>query len=123
MTIDSLIGRIRNAALRASTYEKRVVEPPLDGAGRGAHEAVRTLSRSRVAHVLRQLRAAHGLTYDEVQAQTGLSQQTLFDVEYKTRRLTLTELRALAACYDVSVSDILGVEIEGAEMDDRDLGA
>ena len=63
-----------------------------------------------------------GLTYDEVQAETGLSQQTLFDVEYKTRRLTLAELRLLAACYDVGVSDILGVEIEDAAMEDRSAG-
>jgi uncharacterized protein (DUF3084 family) len=76
------------------------------------YESLRRLSRSRVAFLLRQLRAAHGLSYAQVQANTGLSQQLLFDVEFKEHRLSLDELRALAACYKASVSDILGVDIE-----------
>jgi transcriptional regulator with XRE-family HTH domain len=62
--------------------------------------------------MLRQLRAASGLSYDDVAAQSGLSKQILFDVEYKERRLSLDELRKLAACYAVGVNDILGVDID-----------
>lgn len=61
---------------------------------------------------MRQLRAAHGLTYAQVQTQTGFSQQMLFDFEYKERRLTLDELRTLAGCYGISVDDVLGVDLE-----------
>ena len=53
-----------------------------------------------------------GLSYGQVQEQTGLSQQLLYDMEYKDRRLTLAELQALAACYAVSVDDILGIDLE-----------
>ena len=37
-------------------------------------------------------RAGKGLSYRQVQEQTGLSQQLLYDMEYKDRRLTLAEL-------------------------------
>lgn len=75
-------------------------------------ESLRRLARARVSLLLRQLRAAHRLTYAQVHADTGLSQQFLFDVEFKDRRLSLDELRLLAHCYHVSVSDVLGVDIE-----------
>ena len=68
----------------------------------------------RVPRVLRQLRAVHGYTYDEVEDRTGLSQQLLFDMEYKDRRLTLDQLILLAECYRVSAGDVLG--IDGAEF-------
>ncbi|MEZ4711379.1 MAG: helix-turn-helix transcriptional regulator [Caldilineaceae bacterium] len=75
-------------------------------------DAVRQLARSRVSTALRQLRAARGLSYAEVQAATGLSQQLLWDVEYGVRRLTLAELKQLAACYALEVDDILGIDLE-----------
>lgn len=75
-------------------------------------QAIHTLARNRVAHSLRQLRAAGGLSYDDVAAKTGLSKQMLFDLEYKERRLSIDELRKIAACYHVSENDILGVDLD-----------
>lgn len=76
------------------------------------HESLRQAGRTRIAHLLRQLRAAHDLSYAQIQTDTGLSQQMLFDVEYGSRRISLDELELLAACFGVSVNDILGVDIE-----------
>ncbi len=75
-------------------------------------ESVRQLSRKRVAALLQQLRAVHGFSYAQIQEETGLSQQLLFDMEYKDRRLTLDELRSLAHLYQVSPGDILGIELD-----------
>lgn len=83
-----------------------------DDAQARVREALRLLARSRVSEILRQLRATLGLSYAEVQLATGLSQQLLYDVEFKDRRLTLDELSRLAACYNVSVNDLLGIDIE-----------
>jgi ribosome-binding protein aMBF1 (putative translation factor) len=79
---------------------------------RNVRDAIRQLSRQRVSDLLRQLRAAHGLSYEQVHDRTGLSQQLLFDVEFKERRLALDELRRLAACYQVTVDDLLGIDID-----------
>jgi transcriptional regulator with XRE-family HTH domain len=65
-----------------------------------------------VGQALRQLRATCGLTYEQVQLRTGLSQQMLYDVEYRDRRLTVDELRVLADCYAIGVNDILGVDVD-----------
>jgi hypothetical protein len=111
MAQDFLVRRIRESLLRLSNLSVRTAEP-LQEAESSVRDSIRSLSRSRVSLLLRQLRAAHNLTYAQVQANTGLSQQLLFDVEFKDRRLTLDELRRLAACYQVSVSDILGADIE-----------
>jgi len=108
---DSLVRRIRDSVLRMAYAPKRAIEPVEESADL-AHDAVRQLARSRVSQLLRQLRAAHGLTYAQIQEQTGLSQQILFDFEYKERRLTLDEVRTLAHCYGVTVNDILGVDID-----------
>jgi transcriptional regulator with XRE-family HTH domain len=70
------------------------------------------VARSRISQTLRQLRAANGLSYAQVQSNTGLSQQLLYDVEYGDRRLTLDELRLLADCYHVAVNDLLGIDLE-----------
>ena len=70
------------------------------------------MARTRVSQMLSQLRAARGLTYEQVRKQTGLPMQLVYDVEYRERRLTLDELRLLAACYEVSVNDILGIDVE-----------
>ena len=75
-------------------------------------DSIRQLSRQRVSNILRQLRAAHGFTYEQVNERTGLTQQLLFDVEFKDRRLTLEEIRILADCYQVSVDDILGINVD-----------
>ena len=111
MAQDFLVRRIRESLLRLSNISVRTSEP-LQEADSSVRDSIRNLARSRVSLLLRQLRAAHNLTYAQVQTNTGLSQQLLFDVEFKDRRLTLDELRRLAACYQVSVSDILGVDIE-----------
>jgi hypothetical protein len=111
MINDSLVKRIRDAVLRMAETPHRAVVVAEESEDR-ARASVRQLARSRVSHLLRQLRAAHGLTYAQVQEQTGLTQQLLFDVEYKDRRLTLEELRALATCYNVTVNDLLGIDLE-----------
>ena len=74
--------------------------------------ALRQVARTRVSQMLSQLRAVRGLTYEQVRQQTGLPMQLVYDVEYRERRLTLDELRLLAACYEVSVNDILGIDVE-----------
>jgi hypothetical protein len=87
--------------------------PPYQKVERNIRDSIRQLSRQRVSDLLRQLRAAHGLTYEQVNERTGLTQQLLFDVEFKDRRLTLDEIRLLAECYQVSVDDILGINVDG----------
>ncbi len=108
---DDTLERLRESVLRVRDQRPQRVVPPIDDTPERTRAAIRTLARSRVVGILRQLRAAHGLTYDEIQQRTGLSQQLLFDVEFKERRLTLDELRRLADCYNVGVGDILGVDI------------
>lgn len=111
MSDDSLLDRIKASVLRLSESGGRTVQAVDDTAER-TRATVSTLSRRRVSQILRQLRAARGLSYEEIQQRTGLSQQLLFDVEYKDRRLTLGELRRLLECYDVGVGDVLGVDVD-----------
>lgn len=85
---------------------------PFQKSERSIRDSIRLLSRQRVSELLRQLRAAQGLSYEQVHDQTGLSQQLLFDVEFKDRRLSLDEVRKLAECYQVSVDDLLGVDVD-----------
>ena len=108
---DPIYKRIRDTVLRLTHAPKLVVEP-LDEAETNARNAVRQVARSRVGALLQQLRATYGYTYAQVQEKTGLSQQLLFDVEYKERRLTLDELRLLAQCYEIGVNDVLGIDLE-----------
>lgn len=108
---ESLLQRIRDTVARLTHAPERALAPVEEQADK-ARLSVRQLARSQLSHLLRQLRATHGLTYAQIQEQTGLAQQLLFDVEYKARRLTLAELRLLLQCYDVSVNDILGIDLE-----------
>ena len=110
-TNDPLFNRLRDTVLRLAQAPQRAVQPVVEDRT-SERDAVRKLARSRVSQILRQLRATHGLSYAQIQEQTGLSQQLLFDIEYKERRLTLEELRILARCYGVSASDVLGVEVD-----------
>ena len=56
-------------------------------------------------------------------ADSGLSQQLLYDVEYGDRRLLLHELILLAECYGVSADDVLGVDLGVAQaVTDVDAG-
>jgi hypothetical protein len=109
--LDLLLQRLRDTVGRLNTQTERVVTPADETVER-TRQAVRTLARSRVSQSLRQLRSAQGLNYEQIQMLTGLSQQLLFDVEYKDRRLTLDEIRLLAACYGVSAGDILGIVVD-----------
>ena len=118
MTQEPFVQRIRDSLVRLARTPSRATTP-FEDTEQQVRDSVRQLSRSRVSQILRQLRAAHGLSYLEVQTQTGLSQQLLFDVEFKDRRLTLDELRLLAECYRVSVDDILGVDIDSAGLDEN----
>jgi hypothetical protein len=111
MEDDSLARSIRESIWKLTRAPGRTTTPYVK-AEQNLRDSIRALSRSRVSQLLRQLRAAHGYSYAQVQTDTGLSQQVIFDVEFKDRRLTFDELRRLAECYHVSVNDILGVEIE-----------
>ena len=85
---DQVIQRIRESLnwLRRAPMGSTT---PYQKTERDIRDAIRKLSRQRVSDLLRQLRAAHGLSYEQVHDQTGLSQQLLFDVEFKDRRLSL----------------------------------
>ena len=109
LTGADIADKIRQAVHKLQQNE--LATPPRNASQEALVQAIRTLARSRVSNTLRQLRAVHGLSYEDVAAQTGLSKQVLFDIEYKERRLSLDELRVLSICYHVSESDILGVDI------------
>ncbi len=111
-TDDQLLESLREGVLHLSDSRPKRVTPPVDDTPERTRQAVRTIARSRVSAVLRQLRAALGLSYEEIQQRTGLSQQLLFDVEFKEHRLSLEELRCLADCYNTAVGDILGIDID-----------
>ena len=111
MSYDYLVQSLKEQVARLRFGQQRVTEP-LEEVEIDARESVRQLSRTRVAALLRQLRAVHGLSYEAIQEQSGLPQQMQLDVEYKDGRLTLDELRVLARLYNVSVGDILGIELE-----------
>ena len=76
------------------------------------NRALRQVARNRISQMLSQLRATRGLSYEQVRQQTGLPMQLIYDLEYRDRRLTVDELRLLAACYDVGVNDVLGIDLD-----------
>jgi hypothetical protein len=108
---DNVVQRIRESLNWLRGTPTRTTAP-FQKAERSIRDSIRLLSRQRVSDLLRQLRAAQNLSYEQVQEQTGLSQQLLFDVEFKDRRLSLDEVRKLAECYQVSVDDLLGVDVD-----------
>ncbi len=107
---DSILNRIRGRMGAAAGAPRPPAGPATDE--NELRTALRQMARRRISQTLSQLRAARGLAYEQVRQQTGLSMQVIYDVEYRDRRLTVDELRLLAACYDVSVNDILGVDLE-----------
>lgn len=109
---DPLFESLRESLLRAQHTRITRATPPVNDLPERTRAAVRQLARSRIAGILRQLRAALGYSYEEVQARTGISQQVLYDVEFRERRLTLDELQRLADCYAISLGDLLGVELD-----------
>lgn len=109
---DDILVRLQESVLRLEHERPARVVPPIDDAPERTRASIRLLARSRISQTLRQLRAAHGLTYEQIQEETGLSQQLLFDFEFRDRRLTLAELRVLAACFHVGVNDIIGIDID-----------
>ena len=108
---DELAKRIQETVRNLQRGKERVLEPINTGEEK-LRQSIRTLARTHVSNMLRQLRAARGYSYEALASASGLSQQLLFDIEYKERRLTLDELRILAACYQVSINDLLGVDID-----------
>lgn len=108
---DQLVKRIQETVRTLQRGKQRVLEP-VDTGEEKLRQSIRMLARTRLSNVLRQLRAARGYSYEMLAAETGLSQQLLFDVEYKERRLNLAELRILAACYRVNINDLLGIDID-----------
>ena len=111
MAYDYYLQSLKEQIAKLRYGTQRVTEP-VEEAAVDARASVRQLSRVRVAALLRELRAVHGFTYAQIQNETGLSQQLLFDMEFKDRRLTLDELRLLTDLYGVSVGDVLGIEME-----------
>ncbi|MCB0160182.1 MAG: helix-turn-helix transcriptional regulator [Caldilineaceae bacterium] len=111
MAYDYYLQSLKEQIAKLRYGTQRVTEP-VEEAAVDARASVRQLSRVRVAALLRELRAVHGFTYAQIQNKTGLSQQLLFDMEFKDRRLTLDELRLLTDLYGVSVGDVLGIEME-----------
>ena len=111
MTNGYYANSIRDYLLRLGQTPNRVYEHS-DNVEHDLNDSLRQLSRTRIALSLRQLRAANGFTYAQVQTDTGLTQQALFDVEFGDRRLSIMELSLLVTCYKVTLSDILGVDIE-----------
>lgn len=111
-TRDQLAQRIRESLNWLRRTPMRTTSAPIQESGPSIRDAIRQLSRQRVSDLLRQLRAAHGLSYEQVHDLTGLSQQLLFDMEFKDRRLSLHEIHLLAECYQVSVDDLLGIDID-----------
>ncbi len=111
MSYNYHIQSLKTSIAKLRFGQKRVTEP-VEEVEVDARESVRQLSRRRVAAMLQQLRAVHGFSYAQIQEETGLSQQLLFDVEYKEQRLTLDELRSLANLYQISPGDILGIELD-----------
>lgn len=111
MAYDFYVQSLKEQIAKLRFGANRVTEPVEEKAV-DARASVRQLSRTRVAALLRELRAVHGFTYEQIQNETGLSQQVLFDMEFKDRRLTLDELRLLATMYGVSVGDVLGIELD-----------
>jgi ribosome-binding protein aMBF1 (putative translation factor) len=109
---DELLERMQETVLRLADRRPERLAAQMDETQDKTRLAIRQLARSRVSQILRQLRAAHGLSYEQIQQQTGLSQQMLFDMEYKDRRVTLDELRLLANCFNLGVNDILGIDLE-----------
>jgi hypothetical protein len=108
---DQLLQRIRESLNWLRRTPTRT-SAPYQKAEPNVRDAIRQLSRQRVSSLLRQLRASHTLSYEQVAERTGLPQQLLFDVEFKDRRLALEELRRLALCYGVSVDDLLGIDVD-----------
>ena len=108
---ESLIKRLRASVIQIRKTPERTMEPESHREV-SVRDAVRQLARSRVSEILRHLRSARGLSSDPVRERTGLPQQLLYDMEYRDRRLTLAELNALASCYETSVNDILGIDLE-----------
>lgn len=108
---ESLLQRLRASVIEMRKTPHRTITPETQREV-SVRDAVRQVARSRVSEILRQLRAARGLSYEQVRERTGLSQQLVYDMEYRERRLTLPELAALAGCYEISVNDILGIDLE-----------
>ncbi|MEZ4584576.1 MAG: hypothetical protein R3A10_23580, partial [Caldilineaceae bacterium] len=87
MAYDYYLQSLKEQIAKLRYGSQRVTEP-VEEAAVDARASVRQLSRVRVAALLRELRAVHGFTYAQIQNETGLSQQLLFDMEFKDRRLT-----------------------------------
>jgi hypothetical protein len=108
---ETLFQRLRESVIQIRKTPQRATAP-VTRHEVNVRDSIRQLSRSRVSEILRQLRTTRSLSYEQVREKTGLSQQLIYDVEYKDRRLSLAELAALARCYEVSINDILGIDFE-----------
>jgi len=107
----SMLERMQETVRRAARIPA-VSQPRTDAVDAPMRNAVRTLARQRISLALYQLRAAHSLSYEAIQERTGISPQRLWDVEYGGQRLTLDELHKLAACFQLTASDMLGIDVE-----------
>ena len=107
---DSILKRIRSRVTAAGSTPGRPAVPAQDQ--NEPRIALREAARHPLSQMLSQLRATRGLSYEQVRQQTGLPMQLIYDLEYRDRRLTVDELRLLAACYAVSVNDVLGIDLD-----------
>ncbi|QKV90453.1 helix-turn-helix transcriptional regulator [Streptomyces sp. NA02950] len=64
---------------------------------------------------LSRLRAAHGWSYDELAARSGLSRRTLIEIEQGRTIGTLQTWHALAHALDTPIDQLLGTLCEGHE--------
>lgn len=122
---DRLLYRVKQTVQKAMRLPSEPQQrPPIEATAEVAAlaDSIRQIAHSRVSLALRQLRAQHGLSYEQIQQRTGLSQQLLWDMEFNNRRLALDELRQLAECYHLSVNDILGVDVDVPTLDKLQLG-
>lgn len=117
---DRLLYRVKTTVQKAVGIPTQPLKRPTivaPNVERALYSSIRQLARNRISVALQQLRAQHGLSYEQIQQQTGLSQQLLWDIEFSDRRLSLDELRQLLSCYDISVNDILGVDVDTPKID------
>jgi len=116
---DRLLYRLKQTVQKAVRIPKQPENHPkiAANADSGLYSSVRQIAQNRVSVALKQLRAQHGLSYEQIQRNTGLSQQLLWDVEFNNRRLSLDELRLLVDGYGLSVNDILGVDVDSPTLD------
>jgi len=108
---DYWLKRIQDTVWKLGRIPDRAITLPNEPAV-SIGNRIREAAADRISATLRDLRTDRGYSYEELRDRTGLSLQTLYDIEFKKRPVTLQELQALARCYELSACDILGVNLD-----------